>query len=379
MRSSSGAHFIALDHLRALAAFIVFTWHFTHAWNGYPVPFEYVPVLPAFPLSILNEGHTGVALFMTLSGYLFSKLLDGKKIDYRAFIWNRALRLLPLLTIVIMVVGITKFFNGQSLYDYAENIKNGFWLPTLPNGGWSITVEFHFYLILPILLWMLTISKSLPLSMIVAAIALRLYLYHENGEIQSLAYFTIIGRIDQFILGMLAYQFRSYISNRHTLAILTLVSFMIMYWHFDLNGGFFRSPSYPSQSPIWIIFPTIEGIAYAIGIAWYDNSFSHSKSKISRFIGRIGEYSYSIYLLHFFIVFDAARFVNEKIMDISNFYLASLWCIIFFILMMIPGYVSYHFIEMPFLKLRKPYIKNFNNTKNKESETIPDKPTNTRS
>lgn len=84
MRSSSGEHYIALDHIRALAAFIVFTWHFIHATDGYPVSFEYVPALP--PFSILDEGHTGVALFMTLSGYLFAKLFDGKSIDYWAFI-----------------------------------------------------------------------------------------------------------------------------------------------------------------------------------------------------------------------------------------------------------------------------------------------------
>src|SRR5262245_13547807 len=104
MKSSSGAHFIALDHIRALAAFFVVAWHFTHTRNGFPVPFSYVPAV--FPLAILDEGHTGVALFMTLSGYLFAKLLDGKSIDYRAFIWNRALRLLPLLLVVIGIVGV---------------------------------------------------------------------------------------------------------------------------------------------------------------------------------------------------------------------------------------------------------------------------------
>ena len=57
---------------------MVFAWHFTHA-GGYPVPLEYSP--NAFPLAIFDEGHTGVALFMTLSGYLFAKLLDGKGQD----------------------------------------------------------------------------------------------------------------------------------------------------------------------------------------------------------------------------------------------------------------------------------------------------------
>ena len=144
MKSSSGAHFIALDHVRALAAFIVFTWHFIHAINGYPVAFDYVPAI--FPLAVLDEGHTGVALFMTLSGYLFAKLLDGRSIDYRAFIWNRALRLLPLLTVVILLVGIQKFLNGESLVAYAHAVVQGLWLPSLPTGGWSIAAEFHYYL-----------------------------------------------------------------------------------------------------------------------------------------------------------------------------------------------------------------------------------------
>src|SRR5947209_4560869 len=94
MRSSSGAHFIALDHVRALVAFMVVTWHFTHAGYGYPVPLDYIPAI--FPFALLDEGHTGVALFMTLSGYLFAKLLDGASIDWKAFIWNRVVRLLPL-------------------------------------------------------------------------------------------------------------------------------------------------------------------------------------------------------------------------------------------------------------------------------------------
>ena len=110
MRSSSGEYFIALDHVRAVAAFLVVTWHFTHAATGYPIPFEFVPAV--FPLALLDEGHTGVALFMTLSGYLFAKLLDGRKISFSAFLRNRALRLLPLLLLVIALVGIQTVAGG---------------------------------------------------------------------------------------------------------------------------------------------------------------------------------------------------------------------------------------------------------------------------
>lgn len=354
MKSSTGAHFIALDHVRALAAFMVVTWHFTHAASGYPVPFEFVPSL--FPMALLDEGHTGVALFMTLSGYLFAKLLDGKSIDYGAFFWNRALRLLPLLAVVIFIAGVLRISSGEDIYSYASVIVKGLYYPSLPNGGWSITVEFHFYLILPLLLWLFRQSIALPILMICGAIFLRFFIWLKTGEIQSYAYYTIIGRIDQFAIGMFVFYLRSHLVGRHAFAAIVLGGFAMLYWYFDLGGGFHQNPSYPSPSPLWIALPTIEGIAYAVGIAWYETSFTHSTSGASWFIGKMGEYSYSIYLLHFFVITHAAQFVHGRIIDISNFYLATFFSGVFFLLMMPVGYLSYRFIEAPFLKLRRRYV-----------------------
>ena len=90
MKSTSGAHYVALDHIRAVAALLVFVWPFTHSTNGYPMLFEGPPFWG--PLVLFDEGHVGVALFMTLSGYLSAKLLDGKKVIYHLFLWNRFLR-----------------------------------------------------------------------------------------------------------------------------------------------------------------------------------------------------------------------------------------------------------------------------------------------
>jgi len=354
MKSSTGAYYIALDHVRALAIVMICAWHFIHSNNGYPVPFDYAPAI--FPFALFSEGHTGVALFMTLSGYLFAKLLEGKKISYRNLLWNRALRILPLLSLVVLVVGVMSVAQGLSISHYCSSIAKGVLLPFLPNGGWAVTVEFHYYLILPLLLWMLAKSPLWPLALVVAAISLRLLIYHERGEIQSLAYFTIIGRIDQFVLGMLLCQCRSFFTRRHSLALVTILGFMLIYWGFDFLGGFAAGPDRSYLSTFWIILPTIEGLAYGVAIAWYDTSFSPSNSGVSKFVGRLGQYSYSIFLLHFFVVFQAARFVNERIMDISNFYLALLWSLAFVAMMIVPGYLSFRFIEAPLLKLRKNYI-----------------------
>ena len=116
--------------------------------------------MPFFPLSFLSEGHTGVGIFMTLSAYLFAKMLDGKRIDYKAFIWSRFIRLAPLLSIVILYIGLTEYLpSGNIVSYYVKMIMTGFVQPALPNGGWSVTTEFHFYLLLPFLLLLTKRSK----------------------------------------------------------------------------------------------------------------------------------------------------------------------------------------------------------------------------
>ncbi len=354
MRSTGGADYVTLDHVRALAAFFVFTWHFNHGLQGWPIRYEYVPAL--FPFSLLNQGHTGVALFMTLSGYLFAKLLDGKQIHYGAFLWNRALRLLPLLTVIIVIVGVMRVAGGDSLQRYAIEVIEGVVLPTLPNGAWSITTEFHYYLILPIFLWMLRRSRWLPLSIVAAAIALRAVLYVELGDIKTLAYQTIVGRVDQFALGMLAFQFRGAIAGRHAIALAAITAFLLAYWRFDSHGGFYPSADDVNAGRVWVLLPTIEGLGYATAIAWYDSSFSPARTGISKFVGHLGTYSYSIYVFHFFVVFAMADFVHTHIMPLTNFYVACFWSLGCFCTMAVPGYLSFRFIESPFLKLRRRYI-----------------------
>ncbi len=354
MKSTSGDHFIALDHVRAMAAFMVFVWHFTHGLQGSPIPFEYVPAFP--PSSLLDEGHTGVSLFMTLSGYLFARLLDSKTINFGAFLWNRALRLLPLLILVLIINGLMTVSSWEGAGNYLRKIASGLVEPVLPNGGWSITVEFHYYIMLPALLGMLRQSKLRLLWVVGAMIALRYGVWQTQGQVQSLANWTIIGRMDQFVLGMVICQFRTFFGGKHWLALGTFFGFATFYWWFNQLGGLYKNVTYPSPSWIWIVLPTIEGLTYAILIAWYERSFQFTTTGLSGFVGKIGEYSYSIYLLHFFIVFTAARFIHQRVVSLSNFYVATLFAAGVFLCMVPIGALSFRFIEAPFLKLRKKYV-----------------------
>ncbi len=354
MRSTSGANYIALDHVRAVAAFLVIAWHFMHGANGYPLPFEGAPRI--FPLALFDEGHTGVALFMCLSGYLFCKLLSGYKINYRLFMLNRALRLLPLLLLVISIVFFIKYIEGIDPYHYGWAMLKGIYLPTLPNGGWSITVEFHFYIFIPVFLWAIYSGRYLVSLFLIIPFLLRVFIWFYYGDIQKYSYFTIIGRFDQFFLGMLAYRYRALIVGRHAVMATLTVSFLVFYWYFDKLGGFYLFPNYPSNHFLWVIMPFCEGLFYATLIAWYDQSFSHSNGFFSKLVARFGEYSYSFYLLHFFFVFHTAAWIDQNIINLSNFYIALFFSFVFYIAMFPLGYLSYRFIESPFLRFRRKYI-----------------------
>lgn len=353
MKSSSGAHYVGLDHLRALAAFMVFTWHFTHANNGFPVSFDVTPVLP---LALLDEGYTGVALFMTLSGYLFAKLINGRALRYGPFLFNRALRLVPLYVVVVALAALEHRLLGHDIVGLLKSVVMGVVYPSMPNGGWSLTAEAHFYLVLPLLLWLARRHLGWLLAVVLVAMAFRATWYAAHGSVSHLAYATIVGRIDQFVLGILFFSLRDHLAGRHAMVACVTTAFALFYGWFDAMGGYYKMPGMPSTHVIWVVLPSIEGLAYAIVIAWYDGSFTPPDRGLSRIIARLGEYSYSIYLLHFFVVFRAAAWVHTHVMDISNFYIALAWSAPCFVLMLVPGYLSFRYVEAPFLRYRRPYI-----------------------
>lgn len=327
---------------------MVFSWHFTRG-NLYGLVWTDVPT-PAIPFSLLSEGHTGVALFITLSGYLFTKILDNRRVRFAPFIWSRFIRLAPMLTIIMFVVGVQYYVEGKDVLTYCYTLLKGFILPTWPNGGWSIAVELHFYLLLPLLLllerkW----AMWLPL-LLLACILFKYYLFQETLDIRKLSYNTIVGRIDQFLLGMIAYRLRHVVTNNHILAGVVLASFLVFYQYFDRQGG--HSGITPS---VWIYLPAVEGFAYAVLICWYDNSFQHSTGRLSSWIALIGQCSYSIYLLHFFVVFKMFAFVNQHICELSTIYLNLFFALVCFLCMVPLAHLTFTYVEKPFLKYKINY------------------------
>lgn len=348
MKSSQGEYFVALDHVRAIAAFTVFVWHFNHVNDGqFGAP-------PMFPGSIFAEGHIGVAIFMTLSGYLFAKLLDGQRIHYAPFLWNRAIRLFPLLGVVFFLYGL-RYLGSGDIGAYLMRLMSGFITPSWPNGGWSIAVELHFYLILPLLLAISTRHSALILLVIALSLSIRAGWWLYDGSVQDLAYWTIFGGIDQFVMGIFAFNARRWIIGRHVVAAVLMLLILIYVAYFDALGGFYRNVSYPSPDPIWIVHPTILAIGFSFLLAWYDGSFVFRNQGVARVIATIGACSYSIYLLHFSVVFTMADWINTHVVALTTFPLMLFFALISFLAFFPIAYLSYRVIELPPMRYRKAY------------------------
>jgi len=334
-----------LDHVRALGAFLVFVWHFLHYNN-----FHQNSTSIFFLISFLRQGHTGVSLFMTLSGYLFIKILYNKKIDWFYFYINRTLRLLPLFIIFLLVN--LKLNNDLNLNNFLKIFFLNFF-DNYPYGAWSVSVEIKFYLLLPIILFLFKKRFSIK-SIIFFSIIINFLLFIKYGVIRDKIYYSFFGHFNEFLLGMLSYHYRKYLKKiKKEFLILVLVLMLLLLNFFDKFGGFYKM----NYEIIWVIFPSIQGFFYAILISFYDNNnFNFLKNNFSVFISKIGLFSYSIYLWHFLFVFKMPLIINNNITNLNNIYLLLFFSLPCFLLICVFGAISFYLIERPWLNIRKKYV-----------------------
>lgn len=382
MRSKNAEYLEKLDHLRFFAAFLIILYHSvwmfhlvasTHPickLNGGASPTE--PVF--FPLIL--EGHTAVALFMTLSGFLFAIICKDKEIDHWGFYKNRFLRIYPLFIVVLLLACYmdlrrNDFMSLLTSLCFLQNMHSAVFLLNGTESLWAIAVEFQFYLLFP---WLLIFFRKYGYKYLVGLVGLafitRVAIYLATKNLYLIAYTTIFGRIDQFVIGMI-YGFlfdRMRTKLRNPLAlvasiacILGLVTFVHQKCWGLVNG------------PQWIIMTDFEGIFWGLLIASYNaSSFSFPKG-IARFLAFGGTLSYSLYLIHPAVMRLAYWFgplvyaphsrypvIAKLATELSHqSYIAGLTfaLLIAFPVTFVISILTYRLIERPFLELRSTYTK----------------------
>lgn len=150
----------SLDGIRATAAIMVMVFHFV-GHHGEPPGIVQASIV----------GQTGVDLFFVLSGFLITRILLASKQSahyFRSFYARRILRIFPLyFGFLVIYFFLLPSLLGESIPPVATQLWSWFYLENVPqtfvslrSSGpghfWSLAVEEHFYLIWPLLVYVLS-------------------------------------------------------------------------------------------------------------------------------------------------------------------------------------------------------------------------------
>ena len=176
-------------------------------------------------------------------------------------------------------------------------------------------------------------------------------IYEAGGDVAHYAYATIAGRIDQFVLGIAAWEFRGLLRGRHVWMGVATVAFFGFYQWFVGIGGYYATQGARS---VWIVIPTIEAAFFSFLIAYYD-ALVFSRRWYWRLVEAVGAASFSIYLLHTFVVFGLAAILGRWVPTMATWEVAEAVALAVFAALFPVAWLSYRVVELPFLRHRMRY------------------------
>ena len=354
---------LPLDVLRGIAILLVLSSHAVslHEHSGWIEPVVKI---------VQTGGWTGVDLFFVLSGFLIGGLLfkeitrDGT-LDVRRFLVRRAFKIWPVYFVFLAVMIIRSVRHAPAVWAGVRpllpnlvHLQNYFGPPELTpwTHTWSLAVEEHFYLALPLLLLALCRFGKLSwipgVTLLVAICCLALRLPHWNQPYVRLNVYTPTHlRADSLIFGVaLAY---AYHLKPAVLAFVPRYRIALL-----ASGLVLIAPSF-----IWGLFTPF---AYTVGftlnylgygcilIACVDPGPGALgrllASPVARAVALIGFYSYSIYVWH-----ELAREQLVNHLHSIGRYGATMYVLMTGLDILLAtafGFFSAKLIEQPFLAIR---------------------------
>lgn len=306
--SSLKPHYVVLDFLRGIAAFVILVFHYLEMI--YPVDYSE---------NILGHGFLAVDFFFCLSGFVIGYAYDDrmKSIGLKNFFLNRLIRLHPLV-VLGTIIGFVGFvfdpFADDSLTPGLGTIIGGVLLslfllpsPFLPHRGgglfplntpsWSLFFEYIANLVYGLVLWRL----SRKLLAVLWGVSIVFLIFSGSNSGWFIGGWDITSVPDgfarvafSFITGLLIFRFNLII--KHNLG--WMLSFCL------LLGVFF----FPHRDNDWIvefgfiflIFPFIISVGAGASIS----------EKIRKSFDFIGRLSYPLYMTHITTVWIFGNYYN---------------------------------------------------------------------
>lgn len=351
---------LPLDFLRAVAVLLVIIHHAPLTW------LQALPIPNRLAGALWSGGWMGVDLFFVLSGFLIAGLLFREHqrygtIQFKRFFLRRGLKIYPAFYVFLLFTVLFRYARtgevSKYLWSEALLVQNYFG-SMLPH-TWSLAVEEHFYIALPVLLILLSRWRTkagdpfhfiprICLGLAVGALTLRVI----SGLVYT-SYAPYIHfkpthvRIDALMFGVFLAYLYHYRSSRFTDVCRRY------YWPMILIGIWLFIPVFAFRLPQHAYIYTLGLTQVYVGSGLIVSALvvgGIPSNWFTRGMGYCGAYSYSIYLWHIVCVpmvkywFSTARGGSrpEAVLALACYFVGSV----------VMGIVMARLIEIPVLRLR---------------------------
>ncbi|MBG9997473.1 acyltransferase [Pseudoalteromonas sp. NSLLW24] len=317
-----------INGLRAIAVIAVVLFHFNSSW--------------------MPGGFAGVDVFFVISGFLMTgiifKGLEQEKFSILRFYVARANRIIPALSLLCFILLIFGWFyispidyealgiHAASSMSFLSNIvywrESGYfdvsshekWLLHT----WSLSVEWQFYIIYPLVLVMLhkLISlRAIKLTILIGTILGFLFCVLATYKWSEAAYYLLPTRAWEMMIGGVAYLYPFNIKEKQKIPI-EWTGITLIFGSYFLITKDTPWPGYLAILPVFGSFLVIQ--------AQRNNSLITSNI----IFNKLGSWSYSIYLWHWLIV-----------VAISYFSLSRVYIYPGILISVLLGFLSYKYVE----------------------------------
>jgi peptidoglycan/LPS O-acetylase OafA/YrhL len=318
-----------------------------------------VTLVVLFHLNIpgFKSGFLGVDVFFVISGYLMAVMYDPD--NKTLFYLKRAKRLLPSYFVIVVATLLAALFittlndlkqvSSQAIFAmfFASNV--GYWMensyfdkaafkPLLHL--WSLGVEIQFYLLLPLLYW---VFRRIRGSYWLLLISSGLLCFSMLSISPKTSFFWLPFRLWQFLLGFEVARFSSRNSYGEASSLRWAgaagIATVICIPLFQVDG---ESQAFvyghPGMSSLLICMATATTMYFGV-------PRSISENPVANVLERIGDYSYSIYLVHFpLIVMFLYRPFSGTVLKLAD----TAQTIILLFMIGCGSFLLYKYVERPF-------------------------------
>lgn len=370
MDFSSKSHSTEIDSLRAVAALFVFFYHAITVM---------IKPSPAFPdtaaglvVSFFFAGFTGVTLFFVISSFLLTIpfYLDPDTSRTR-FFKKRLLRIIPLYFVIVAIAGLVTekaisnptevirsflfFFDAWSLFPFSVP-----W--------WSLRTEVEFYVLIGLLLPLIHFRKGMVVILVsVVLIFLGRYmilsqthLLFSNTFLFEFLFQSAIVFAPTFLIGIAAsiiyVRYGMFIKNfiMKNRLLNSIAADLIFFLILTVLAVVLSRVAAMDPVAAQISWPqhyTYEALLWSLVLLCVILLPLRIKPlMVNKMMARFGETTYSFYLIHLPLMY----YVNVNFLPVQNGFTAVYWgkVILILVLALILSFLSYRFIEKPFLKIK---------------------------